>query len=142
MLFRRRFFLLAVASLLVICAAPAVHWVLDRLSFIREQRVAYESVWKLRDRRPAEINPDTWEWATSWAITAYCNVSFSPEHLSVQELKQFHFDLEERLRAPVDLKTVDWVWDRLGRTGPYGQMYRERYELQYREGLVAAERQR
>jgi hypothetical protein len=57
--------------------------------------------------------------------------------VSLEELRRFNADVAERLRGPVDLGTVDWVWERLGQTGPHGQRYRERFEPQYREGVAA-----
>jgi hypothetical protein len=129
---------LAALVLLSLGLVLAGRWILHHSEYAREQRAGYESVLQLRERRPADVSPDTWEWATNWAITAYANVCFSPEHVSLEELKRFRADLEERLRGPVNLGTVDWIWQRLGQTGPHGLSYQQRFEPQYREGLEVA----
>jgi hypothetical protein len=100
-----------------------------------EQRATLELMRQLRDRRPVGVDADRWEYASGWAITAYCNICFSPGYVPLDELKRFRTELEERLREPVDLTTIDWVWERLGKTGAHGQKYRERFEPEYREGL-------
>jgi hypothetical protein len=139
---RRRVYSLVALALGSACVIPAALWVFRLREYVQEQRAGRELVVQLQHGRPADIDPETWEWATNWAITAYCNVCFSPEHVSLEELRRFNADLEERLRGPVDLETVHWVWDRLGRTGPHGKSYQERFEPQYREGLGVAGQRR
>lgn len=142
MLSRRRMCRLAVFALLGICTARATSWLLDLREYHRERRMGHELVLQLRDRQPADVNQDTWNWATTWAVNAYGNVCYSPEAVSIDELKQFRADLEEQLRGPVDLATVDWIWNRLGRTGPYGLSYQHRFEPEYREVLDGIARKR
>jgi hypothetical protein len=138
MVSRRRLYWLVGLGVLGLCAVPSVRWTLHRLEYSREQRVTYELVKQLRQRRPAAVAPLRWDAATSWAVTAYVNVCFSPEHVSLEELKRFRADLEQRLRGPVDLETVDWFWHRLGRTGPHGRGYHQRNEPLHRQALGLA----
>jgi hypothetical protein len=104
----------------------------------REHRATHEVLMGLSSRRPPNIDAEVWEIATAWAGTAYCNVCFSPAHVPFDELCRVHTDLDEALKGPVDLETIDWIWDRLGRTGPTGREYQERFELSYREELAEA----
>lgn len=138
---RRYVWFVGVVVLAACVMSPAMR-VWGHFAYRRDQRVAMESVRQLRDQRPRDVDADTWEMASGWAITAYCNVCFSPEHVSHDELRRFRVDLEEQLRRPVDLSTIDWVWERLGQTGPHGARYRERFEPQYREELEAVRSRR
>lgn len=134
---RRRPYWFAALVLVVACVVPAALWVSRQLQHFRDRQAGRELVVQLQQRRPADVDPETWEWATNWAITAYCNVCFSQEHVSEEEQRRFNADMAERLQGPVSLATVDWVWERLGQKGPHGQRYRERFEPQYREGVAA-----
>ena len=100
--------------------------------FGKERESGRELLIELRDRRPPDVSRDTWEWATGWAITAYLNVCFSTKHVSLEEMKKFRADLEDQLRGPVNLITIDWIWYRLGQTGPHGLSYQQSFESQYR----------
>jgi hypothetical protein len=80
---RRRMYWLAGLALLGMCTAQATRWVLHLMEYRREQRMGRELVLQLRDRRPADVNRVTWEWATTWAVNAYGNVCASPEHVSL-----------------------------------------------------------
>jgi hypothetical protein len=137
MLSRRRLHWLVAVALVAACVIPAALWVSRQSDYFRDQRAGRQQVVQLQQRRPADVDAETWEWATNWAITAYCNVCFSQEHVSPEELRRFNADMAERLRGPVNLATVDWVWERLGQTGPHGLRYREQFEPQYREGVAA-----
>jgi predicted outer membrane lipoprotein len=125
-------------ALLAACAVPAALWLVPQVVYARQRDAGRELLMaQLYGRRPPNVSPDEWDVAAGWAITAYGNVCFSPEHTPLKELKQFCAELEERLHGPVDFKTIDWIWERLGRTGQVGQHYRQSYETQYQEGLKA-----
>ena len=47
-------------------------------------------------------------------------------------MKRFVQSLEERLSEPVDLDTIEWIWDQLQDTGPHGRRYVEDYRPEYR----------
>lgn len=136
MLPRRRLYWLAALVLVQVGVVPAALAVVRHYHYFREHRAGREQLLQLQHRRPADVDPQAWDWATGWAVTAYCNVCFAPGYVSSEELRRFNADVAERLRGPVDLATVDWVWHRLGCTGPHGLSYRLRFEPQYREGLA------
>ena len=98
----------------------------------RWQRRGASIVESLRSRRPANVPAKTWDDATSWAVTAYHNICFSAEHVSLESLKDFIDDAEDELAGPIDLDSVDWVWSRLSECSPLGEQYRDRFEPQYR----------
>jgi hypothetical protein len=120
------------------CIALPALWIWPQFVYGRERSAGYEVVAQLVDRRPADVTPAVWEVATSSAITAYANVCFSDEHVPIDELRRFHADSKARLEGEVNLATIDWVWQRLGETGPHGRQYRDRFESQYRDRLNAA----
>jgi hypothetical protein len=105
--------------------------------YAQDRKAAQELVDQLRDRRPANVAAPVWEVAEHWAGIAYANVCFSAEHVPLDELRRFRADVERRLSGPVDLATIDWLWQRLAATGPHGQHYRNRFEPVYREHLRA-----
>jgi hypothetical protein len=106
--------------------------------YARERTAAHDVVFQLREQCPQNVSAEAWEVATSWAITAYANVCFSEDHVSIEELRRFRNDTEKRLAGKVDLVTIDWIWQRLGETGPHGKHYRQRFEPQYRGDVNTA----
>ncbi len=102
-----------------------------------ELRATRDLVQQLRDRRPPHADKDEWEMGSDWVQTAYGNVCFAPSYVSHKELIRFRADLEQKLQGPIDLSIFDWVWERLGQTGPHGKRYCERYIVLYHDGLEA-----
>ena len=69
--------------------------------------------------------------------TAYHNVCFSPEHVTLAELKRFTADTQPKVAAKVDIQTLDWIWERLAETGPAGDKYVQKFGPVYREQVAA-----
>src|SRR5690349_10116001 len=90
-------FLLGLMVILAIVVSAAL-WVLSLNDYMQERRAGTAQITELRQRCPADVDPETWEWATNWAITAYANVSFSQESTSLEEMRQFNADLAERFQ--------------------------------------------
>jgi hypothetical protein len=44
---------------------------------------------------------------------------------------RFDEQLTERLKGDVDLKTFEWIGDRLAETGPFGQHYMVKWRKQF-----------
>lgn len=122
---------------IVLCVIVPAIWLWPQIRYSQERRAAFDLVTGLQYRGPPDVNSDIWELATSWAITAQANVCFSEKCVSFKELKKYRAELEERLAKNVDLATIDWIWKRLGETGPHGRKYQSRFEPQYREQLEA-----
>jgi hypothetical protein len=107
-------------------------------AYAQEQRAAFDLVRQLAHRKPPEANAKAWEVATRWASTAVGNVCFSEEHVPIAELRRFRADLAARLEGDVDLSTIDWIWQRLAKTGPHGREYQQKFEAAYRDEVNAA----
>ncbi len=134
---RRAWLLLALLALAgVFLARPSKRFV-DQWIYAQHRQKAADLVETLPNRRPSHVAPKAWEIASGWAVTAYRNVCFSPEHVSLSELKRFKADLEHEVAKDVDLETIDWIWRRLEDTGPHGKRYVERFEPQFREHMAA-----
>ncbi len=82
-----------------------------------------QKIQALRDRRPEAINPEFWEKCLAWAGIAEGNICFSEEHVSYERMCRFEEQLDEKLKEPVDLGTIEWIGDSLAETGPHGQQY-------------------
>lgn len=75
----------------------------------------------LQSKRPTEVAPVLWECVWVWTRTFHGNISFSPEHVSLDEMCRLRDDLNEKLKGRIDLNTLAWIGDRLGKTGPHGR---------------------
>ena len=131
----RRSLILSGAFVFVIVAAIATPLGLriwQMISYSRQQRIGAELLGSLREQRPEGVSPTTWDHATGWAITAYHNVCFSEGHVTFDELVRFNHDTKLKLTENVDLQTIDWVWERLAKTGPHGQKYFDKFGPEYR----------
>lgn len=82
---------------------------------------------ELRERCPPRVNAKAWDEAINWIIIASANICTSPDRVSNAEMAALRADIDERLEGPVDLETLFWIWDRLGRTGPEGKLYVDRF---------------
>ena len=116
----------------VVIAAPIGLRVYQQLKYARQRILGAELVESLRDRRPDEVPSQRWQDATGWAITAYHNVCFSEEHVSINQLVLFNRDARSELAGEVSLQSIDWVWARLAETGPHGKRYVSQWEPEYR----------
>lgn len=117
------------AVLLAVCIVP-----MARITeYSRLQREMDASIRYLKPTNSLTLNLSVWDCAHTWTITAYCNVCFSPEHVSTVEMYRLREDLNRKLEGSVDLDTLRWIWDRLAQTGPHGKRYVERFRSQFEE---------
>lgn len=92
-------------------------------------------IMSLRDQRPSDIPDHAWEEGINWTVTAHCNVCFSPDHASFENMCIYGQQLEEKLQGKIDASTLEWVWDRLAETGPQGKRYTDQFRGQFKESL-------
>ena len=85
----------------------------------------------LQPTNPQEVNMTVWECAQSTTVTTYCNICYSPGHPSTAEMYRLRYDLRLKLKEKVDLDTLEWVRDRLARTGPHGKWYIDHFKPLY-----------
>lgn len=121
-----RTLLLAVALL----APPLAYFAAPLARIIEWGRLERRTDAAIRALRPSPdrgVNPAIWDCAHGITATAFANVCFSPSHVSTAEMERFRGDLDARLRGPIDLDTLVWIWERLAETGPHGRGYAERH---------------
>ena len=112
-------------SILLLPAIP-------HLMFMRQYRRMDAVLDSLAGRRPDGVSEKAWNAAVGWTRTACGNICFSNDHLPLPEMKKFVESLEARLSEPVDLDTIDCIWDQLQETGPHGKRYVADYRPEYR----------
>jgi hypothetical protein len=75
----------------------------------------------LENRVPQSVQPSRWKSAVRLTAT----VSFNAFHLwhppPIEEVYRLRAELIPMLRGPVDFQTLDWMWERLARTGVDGK---------------------
>ncbi len=89
-----------------------------------------ESIKDLAKRRPPGMAHEQWVSAVKWTLNAHANCCGRPEFLKTRdqaELLRFAEELRHRLRGPVDLKTIDWIWDKFERISKYGKEYSDEW---------------
>jgi hypothetical protein len=126
---------LVALALIVGMVLPVVRFVIEKPLYNSRSREVGRLLLSLHSRCPRGIPPQNWEEAVNWTATAQCNTFFSPSHASKADLDQFGRDVEDRLRGPVGVDTIEWIWDRLAETGPTGREYVERFRPEMREWL-------
>jgi hypothetical protein len=126
-----------VSAVLVVLAYPISYFV--QLSmYVQKSRAIRESLLSLQTRRPPAVNAAAWECCVDWAVTAHCNICFSPGHTPYSAMLAFGGQVDRLLERSVDLTTFDHIWERLAETGPNGQAYVEKNRTYFRENLKAA----
>lgn len=67
---------------------------------------------KLNAKQPQNLSIELWTNLTNWNNNLHGNCGFSPFYLTDKQLAEaFADELELRVEGPVDLKTIDWIWD-------------------------------
>lgn len=124
-------FKLLLVAIIAVVVFPGVRF-FQKIKYQDAQINGAVLVDSLYARCPETVSADVWEEALDMTKTAYGNVCFSEEHVSLVELKALIADTEAKLSGPVDLATLDWFWGRLAQTGSHGEAYINGYEPTYR----------
>ncbi len=79
-------------------------------------------------RRPGDIPELQWNEAVSWTSNLICQDFYSPNREELSGLIKLADGLEKKAKEPVDLQTLQWVWDECEKScgGPrsYGIRFR------------------
>jgi hypothetical protein len=81
----------------------------------------------LEDRRPPEVSPETWADLVLWTRNANSNCASFRGSIEPADFTAFLDELERKLRGPVNVETIDWIWDqyvRISRAGPSYDRFR------------------
>jgi hypothetical protein len=81
----------------------------------------------LYDRCPPDLDAATWEQVVQWTGNLHSNCGVQHTWVNREEKCPFLEELERRLQGPVDLGTIDWIWDEYARITEGGQLYSDKY---------------
>ena len=125
---RWRFVLIVLAILVAASAGASWLWVIEpvhrHLEFCRATRAEFESLAK---KRPPTVTRKQWQSVVAWTLLAHGNCISGAHNIPQAERDRFLTGLRERLRGPVELATIDWIWDELVRLTSTGQRYSDRW---------------
>lgn len=76
----------------------------------------------LADKRPSDMSPDQWACAVAWTSSLHAK-SLLLSQTSTLEIAAFEQRLREKLAEPVDMQTIDWIWEEYANAGPAGEGY-------------------
>jgi hypothetical protein len=75
----------------------------------------------LTTRAPEGVSSAVWTCAVKQTMACQFNVCFASEPApSAEELYDLREELDRKLLGTVDLKTLEWMWDRYAQMGPAG----------------------
>ena len=78
--------------------------------------------WRKNDRRISRALQ--WNNVVGWTIQGHTNTLIANWWIPRAEMDRFLAELRERLRGPVELATIDWIWDEFERLAPdHGPTY-------------------
>jgi hypothetical protein len=83
----------------------------------------------LEKRVPNGVDPSNWKSAVQETAIAHYNTCWCSHPPTIEELDRLRNDLDARLRRPVDIQTLLWIWDRLARTCVGGKDFTDRYKV-------------
>ena len=93
--------------------------------FCRTTRAELETLAK---KRPTGISRKQWHHIVNWTLNAHSNTLVATRQMPREEMDRFETELKQRLQGPVDLGTIDWIWDEFVRLAPgWGPSYSERW---------------
>jgi hypothetical protein len=94
------------------------------LAFSQAVRAEFEALAK---KRPPNVTRKQWENVVAWTLNAKANCIDFAHRIPQGERDRFLAELRERVRGPVDLATIDWIWDEIIRLTPGGQRYSDNW---------------
>ncbi len=113
-----------------ICTIVFVTWIKPNLDHQRWFFRVDASIKSLATRRPPGVDQEQWTQAVLWTQNANGNCCTVAEFLKKRDradLDRFADELEHRIHGPVDLKTIDWIWDEFERISKYGKHYSDEW---------------
>ena len=103
----------------LVILGPAIEWQL----FGAEYEEMEELLWRWGENCPEGMDDRDWQRSFNATLSIFANVCFSPEHVSLKEMRRLNFDLRHKLQEPTSLEALEWVLNRLGETGSHGRKY-------------------
>ena len=113
--FRARLLWTILLLLPLICCVgfitPVVLYVARYWEFQRVHQQTTDKIRSLAGRCPTDVSPAQWQRAVDWTANLICQVYFVPAASDPDSLKELRDALDDKMRGPVDLTTLQWVWE-------------------------------
>jgi hypothetical protein len=81
---------------------------------------------RLADKRPEGVSPSRWAYCLHWTRQLHSNYG-TYEFIKPREQVRFLREFDRRLRAKVDVDTIDWIWDEYAKQTAGGLRYSQHY---------------
>jgi hypothetical protein len=116
--------LLVVASVALVGVQFGIRfW--QHLTFLQELGHLQRTLEPWRQNPPPDVDANAWREASGFITkTAVHNILLSPDTTTVAEMRRLRHDVEVKMsEGPAGVEHLDWLWHRLGQTGPSGVRY-------------------
>ena len=128
----KRITLITLVSLLVTAGLGLFGWQEAKVHY---SQLVTDDVRDLGSRRPAKLTKEQWEVLIFWTNN---DVGNCLPYAGMLDTRQFAQELHRRCAGPVDVHTIDWIWDEIARIVPRrGSYYSEQYRPTLPEHLKA-----
>ena len=107
-------FVLGIVVLLCLAFLIFFAWFSWRWQELRtESNKLHGSLETLKLRCPEDVPKHQWNRAIDWTRNLIAQVFFGPQTDEIAGLKVLNLQMAERIKEPVDLTTLQWVWDQI-----------------------------
>jgi hypothetical protein len=89
----------------------------------------------LAHMRPTGVSKGEWEWIVNWTLNLHGNCAYVERRVQREWRNGFAAELERRLRGPITLGDIDWIWDEYVLHTPLGRRYSDQFRPTRAEGL-------
>ena len=120
--------LIAVAA----CVMPSLIKMTRYQMYINEKENVCQLVSEMQKRRPVDVPEQQWDRAVEWAGIVTSNVACVDYFFPLEDLKAFRIEFEHKMKGPVSLNTIDWIWTDLKSGNSGGAKYAATWEAAYR----------
>ena len=113
---------LGLAGILTLFYFESIEPIRRQTRFTQSVRRDLESLFL---KRPKDVTPKQWRGVVEWTLSAQVNCLRFQKSIKREDMDRFERELTERVSGPVDLKTIDWIWDEIARISMQGKRYGE-----------------
>ena len=113
---------LGLAGILTLFYFESIEPIRRQTRFTQSVRRDLESLFL---KRPKDVTPKQWRGVVEWTLSAQVNCLRFQKSITREDMDRFERELTERVSGPVDLKTIDWIWDEIARISMHGKRYGE-----------------